>query len=175
VNTLAGSQFSVVARVSALGIALSLSSYSPSGFADDGTCKAVFGAMLHQLSIPYHGYTTMALVPGAKPEASEQINTGKAIYVLSGGKWVVSPMTSKEMFDNEQDNIKNSKSACRAVRDESIDGVSATLYSVHEDLDGTVSESQLWISKASGLPVHMKMEGIESRYVYSDVVAPSVH
>jgi hypothetical protein len=141
--------------------------------AEDSSCKAVLAAQRQQLSVPVHGHSTMTLIPG-KPEPSEEIYTGKTIYVLQAGKWTVSPITLAEMAEQLEDDIKHAKMSCRLVRDETIDGVSATLYSVPEEISGLVSDSQWWISKATGLPVMLKMATIESHYSYTNVVAPIV-
>jgi hypothetical protein len=133
----------------------------------------VIAAQRHQLSVPYHAHSTVTLVPG-KTEPSEEINTGTVLYILQVGKWTVSKITPAQMRDQEEDNIKNTKMDCHAVRDETVDGVNATLYSVHEENDGIASDAQIWISKSTGLPVLLKMDAIQSHYVYTDIVAPIV-
>jgi hypothetical protein len=167
----------IVCRLTAWSLAVSLSLFSVTSFASDVGCKAVFDAILRQLQTPTHSQTTMNLVPGQKPQLSEQINTGKVMYLLMNGKWVVSKITPQAMREQELDNIKNSTAACSLVRDEPVDGVSATLYKVHEERDGTGSDAQIWISKANGLPLRMKSEdpAFDSHYSYSNVVAPDVH
>jgi hypothetical protein len=166
-----GSRFAVSSLV------VSLALFPVTGFASDEGCKAVFDATLRQMQTPYHSHTTMTLVPGQKPQLSEQINTGKVLYILMNGKWTISKVTPQAMREQESDNIKNSKTVCSVVRDEPVDGVSATLYKVHEERDGTGSDSQIWLSKASGLALRVKMEepAFDSRYSYSDVVAPNIN
>jgi hypothetical protein len=158
------------------GVAGALALFSVTSFASDVGCKPVFDATLRQMQTPYHSHTTMMLVPGEKARLSEQISTGKVLYLLTNGKWAVSRITLQAMHDQELDNIKNSHAVCSVVRDEPVDGVSATLYKVHEEREGTASDSQLWISKANGLPLRLKMDepAIDSHYSYSDVAAPNV-
>jgi hypothetical protein len=163
----------IPARAFAWVCGLSLCAAAQYGFAEDSGCKPVFDAILRQLTTPYHSRGTMTLVPG-KPQQSESISTGKTIYILQSGKWVISPMTPEQLRQQEQENIKDAKSLCRAMGEESVDGVSAILYSVHEDMDGTVTDGQVWIAKASGLPVRLKMESMDSRYEYSGIVAPNM-
>jgi len=162
-----------VSQICVMCSVLAVSFVPESGLAQDSSCKTVLAAQLHQLSVPYHAHSTVTLVPG-KSEPSEEISTGKALYILQVGKWTVSPITAAEMLQQQQDNIKNAKMACRAVRDETVDGVSATLYSVHTEINDIASDAQIWISKSTGLPVLLKMDAIESHYVYADVVAPIV-
>jgi len=165
-----------VSRLAVWGLAVSLALFSVTGFASDVGCKAVFEATLRQMQTPYHSYTTMMLVPGAKPRLSEQINTGKILYLLTNGKWAVARITPEAMREQETENIKDSNAVCSVVRDEPVDGVNATLYKVHEERAGSASDSQVWISKANGLPLRMKMDepAVDSRYSYSNVVAPNV-
>jgi hypothetical protein len=159
------------------GLAVAMALFSVTGFASDVGCKAVFDAALRQLQTPYHSRTTMMLVPGQKPQLSEQINTGKTLYLLTNGKWSVSRITPQAMHEQELDNIKNSNTVCSVVRDEPVAGVTATLYKVHEERDGTASDSQVWLSKANGLTLRVKMEepAFDSYYSYSDVAAPNVN
>jgi hypothetical protein len=134
-------------------------------------CKAVFDAMLRAAAMPHHTFTTQDR--DGKSVVSETIDDGKKIYVLIGGKWVVSPMTPQNLIDQEKENIQNGKSVCSVIRDESIDGVSATLYTTREEV-GT--NGQIWISKATGLPVRIKTDlPSDTRYVFSGISAPDVH
>jgi hypothetical protein len=163
-------------RVFALGLALSMGLCAPPVFAEDTGCKAVFEALLRVATTPYHLYgRSQSPVPGGKPQLSETINTGKARYLLIDGRWVISKLTSEQMAAFEEDTIKNNKTVCHLVRDESIDGVRATLYTVHEGQDANAIDEQLWISKLNGLPAHQTSQQGDYRYEYSDVAAPTVH
>ncbi len=166
-----------VRRLAARSLASSLALFSVTGFASDVGCKAVFDALLRQVQTPFHAHTAMDLVPGEKPQLSEQINTTKGLYLQINGKWTLSKITAQQRSDQETDNIKNSKTVCSVVRDEPVDGVSATLYKVHEERDGSGSDSQVWLSKANGLPLRVKNEdpAFDAHYSYSNVVAPEVH
>jgi hypothetical protein len=167
------SALAVVSRTTALCMPLFIWFAPGPVLAEDSGCKAVVAAQRQQLTVPVHGHTTVTLTPG-KPEPSEEIYTDKAIYVLQAGKWTVSPISLADMAQQLEDNIKSGKMSCRLVRDETVDGVSATLYSVHQELDGLASDSQFWISKATGLPVMLKTTAIESHFTYTNVVAPAV-
>jgi len=69
------------------------------------------------------------------------------------------------------------------VRDESVNGEPATLYSGHDQLPDAKVDSQVWISKARGLPLKMEMDmdtgGAAGkshrtvRYEYSNVQPPA--
>ena len=105
----------------------------------------------------------------------EEIYDGKKIYTLITGKWKVSALTPQKLIDQEKENEREGRSVCGLVRDESIDGLSATLYSIRTERDGDTSNGQIWISKATGLPVHVKTDTpSDTRYVFSGISAPDV-
>jgi hypothetical protein len=136
-------------------------------------CKPVFDAMLRVATTPYHAFTTLNV--NGKSIVAEQINDGKKIYVLVAKKWSVSPMTPQDMLNQENENIQNTQSSCTLVREESVDGTSATLYSTHEERDGVKTNGQVWVSKATGLPLRVKSDTpTDTRYVFTGVSAPDV-
>jgi len=55
--------------------------------------------------------------------------------------------------------VFGSKQPCKLVRDESIEGQAATLYSAHDPQDGaSVVDTQIWISKSRGLPIRQVID-----------------
>ena len=94
-----------------------------------------------------------------------------------------STVTPEETLKRDEENRKSSKTSCHAVRDESVEGVSATVYTLHSESKFGQSEGQIWISKASALPLRQKidlvLEGaagkshVETRFVYSGIEAPA--
>jgi hypothetical protein len=144
-------------------------------FAQDTSCQPVFNAALRAATTPHHSYTTMKAAVAGMPTTAESIYDGKNNYFQYEGKWKLSPLTPKDMVAQEQDNIKNTKSTCRLLREETIDGVSAILFSTHEERDGDTTDGQVWLSKSDGLLVHVRMaEGADTRYVYSGVTTPAL-
>lgn len=151
--------------------------------ADDASCKPVFDAITRLVKTPNHQFLVQSSdAPGSTPQAGEVIFTGKTTYILRDGKWQTSAVTPEETLKRDDENRKNSKTRCRAVRDEAVEGVSATLYTLHSESEVGESEGQIWISKASALPLRQKidlaMKGIaeknhvETRFVYSGVAPP---
>jgi hypothetical protein len=142
-----------------------------SGLAHAGepNCKAVTDAMLRAVTTPHHSFTKAGSL------SMEEIYDGKNIYSLIAGKWSVSRLTPQILIDQEKENEREGKVACSVVRDESIDGVSATLYSVRAERGGDTSIEQIWISKATGLPVHLKTDvPTDTRYIFSGIAAPDI-
>jgi hypothetical protein len=105
----------------------------------------------------------------------EEIYDGKTIYSRISGKWSVSRLTPQNLIDQERENEQAGKAVCSVVRDETIDGVSATLYSLRAERDGDTTNEQIWISKVTALPVHVKTDApSDTRYVFSGISAPNV-
>lgn len=147
---------------------------------DVAGCKTAMDAGLKTASTPHHGYTTTTL--GGKSQASEAIAVNDKNYVLVQGRWRVSPMTVVDLAKQEKQNIDSAKVyTCRAVRDEAVNGQSATVYHVRTETDIIKSEGDVWIAKSAGLVVRveedidegdgMKMH-VSTRYDYSNVKAP---
>jgi hypothetical protein len=162
--------------------ALAALAFTSSSFAEDAACKLVLDAVEHGTVAPSHGYSVRKIdaLNGGKPESSESINTGKDFYLKSHDKWQKSRFSPQQMQQQMGENRKNSKTTCRFVHDEVVDGVSASLYTVHEDnQDSGLVDSKIWIGKSGGLPVRivLEMEGVhsESRFVYGPVSAPAVN
>jgi hypothetical protein len=145
---------------------------------EDATCRLVYDASAKGITTPNHSYMKMSLpaVNGGKPADSEIINTGKKRYTRrADGKWGPS-MSTQEVLDQMTENRRDNESICRFIRDETIDGLSASLYETKED---TAMTSKIWLSKSNGLPVHVIIDSggmhSETRYVYGLVSAPPLN
>ena len=145
---------------------------------EDAMCKLVYDAIAKGMTTPNRSYMKLSLpaVNGGKPADSEIINTGKARYTRrADGKWA-SSMSTQEVLDQMTENRRDNESTCRFIRDETIDGGSASLYETKED---TAMTSKIWLSKSNGLPVHVITDSggmhSETRYVYGPVSAPPLN
>jgi hypothetical protein len=157
------------------------------GFAEPQTaavsplCQTVVD-ILHKLSsTPYHSYTAQTL--NGKSSNMETIFVGDTYYVQINGKWTVSPIGAQDMKEMEQRNMKNFKnSSCQEVREEAVNGESATVYTSHSQSEKGTVDSQMWISKSRALLLRQDIDlsgtGFKnhssSRYDYSNVKAPSM-
>jgi hypothetical protein len=114
---------------------------------------------------------------------SEEISTGKSIYVMTRGKWI-DMQTSFADMENEKDGDPDTKKAlesskCKALPDEAVFGQSASVY--FESTPGLGIETKLWVSKSTHLPLKTDITNDQgtmktvssSRYEYSNVQAPS--
>jgi hypothetical protein len=182
-----------------LGASLSLAFYTAAmtpALAMDPVCNQLKATTQALKTTPFHLYMTetqsftnpnMAKAAGqigmGGTKQSEEISTGKNIYVMSGGKWI-DMQTSFAAMEQGKDSDPDAKKAmddskCKALPDEAMYGQPARVY-----LQSTPSlgiETKLWISKTTNLPVRsdttndqgaMKMMTV-SRYEYNGVQAPA--
>ena len=88
----------------------------------------------------------------------------------------------RELTEGAWEKLKNV--SCRAVRDESVNGESATVYSFHVENPAGVHDGQFWISKSKGFllreDLDMQKPGqggkdhTSIRFDYNNVQAPKV-
>jgi outer membrane lipoprotein-sorting protein len=146
-------------------------------------CAPVFDAITHLLKTPNHQFLMQTSdQPGSTPQPSEMIFTGKTTFILHDGRWQTSETTPDEALKREEENRKHSKTSCSLLRSEAVNGVNATVYTVRSESEYGISEGQVWISKADGLPLRQQIDvavngatgksHVETRFVYSGVAAP---
>lgn len=149
---------------------------------DDPVCKIVLAAVAKLGQTPNHLYTTMTgEFSGGKTQESESVTTGGIIYIKVHDKWTVSPITAKQMAEQKQENIRNAEVyRCQYERDENVNGEAAAIYKAHSESDAGISDAEVWISKARGLPLRETIDldsgksHMTVRFDYSNVQAPAV-
>lgn len=144
--------------VRAVGLPAIASCVALPALAQTNACAPVFAAQTRLYDTPHHGVSvdssgTDKTLHGGKPQTTESVMIEGTFYVQYKGKWLKSPLTVAAMKQQEAENIKNSKSTCAFVRNETVNGESAALYSIHSVNDVATSDGQEWISKSSGLPL----------------------
>jgi hypothetical protein len=150
-------------------------------------CKPVYDATDKLMTVPSHGYQTETNPAGKGAETTtnaEIIRTGGAIYITIKGKWKKSPMSLADMHAQEEENRKTAKNiSCKHLRDESVNGQSAAVYTAHSETDDAKADSQVWISKSKGVLLRQDEDidtgdgdktHISIRYEYGNVQAPTV-
>lgn len=151
----------------------------------DSACQAVLDASEKLYSTPFHMYSTQAgaLVGNGKPMSSEMISTGGTDYVLYAGKWITSSTADrKARGERNRNNARNV--SCRYLRDESVNGESAVVYSTHEESAHGKTDTQNWVSKGKGLILRQEIDidtggangksHLSSQIDYSNVQAPKL-
>jgi outer membrane lipoprotein-sorting protein len=153
---------------------------TPAFAAADAACQPLFDSTAKLFATSAHVYNTT--LAGGKSRTGELIYANGAIYVLVNGKWTRSRMTTQDMLKQEQENIRNSTTTCRHVRDELVNGEAATLYTEQAENQGIKSNGQIWISKSRGVPLRTEQDvdtgdadkqHMSIRYDYSNVHPPA--
>jgi hypothetical protein len=169
--------------LSATGFTFVLLLIGPARLAAQDSCQPTYDAMSKVMSTPAHLYSTMTGGQNsADKHTTEVIYIGGATYVKVSGKWSRSPMTTQQVMQQEEENRKASKTACKYLRDESVNGEAAAVYSTHSDRAdvGIKSDGQIWISKSKGLPLKIEIDissdgstnHHSTRYEYANVQVP---
>jgi hypothetical protein len=143
--------------------------------AAQGDCQLVFDAGSKVLDTPAHLYITMNM--GGTPQTGESIYVAGTMYTKFGDKWSVSPVSLQEMKAMAQKNRQTNKTTCRYLKDEPVNGEMAAVYSMHDESPKGTSDSQVWISKAKGLPLRSEVDlgdknHVSTRYEYGNVKPP---
>jgi hypothetical protein len=152
---------------------------------DVASCKPLLDAAAKQASTPFHGYiTTSAGVPGGKPRQDEMISAGGQHYFQYKGQWMRSKLDASALAKQGEENMRTATVvSCRRVRDESVGGVSAVVYSTHMVNEGITSDGMTWIAQGTGLTLRSDSDidtgdgeknHVSSRYEYTNVHAPAV-
>ncbi len=144
-------------------------------------CQPVFDALQKVITTPSHSYTS-GIHNGEKPTEAETIFAGGQKYIRAHGKWMSLGVISQDVLEQEKENEKNGKSSCQLVRSESVNGESASLYHMQRDTENFKEDSQIWISKATGLPLREEQDidyggkigkwHNSARFEYGNVRAP---
>lgn len=148
-------------------------------------CKIVTDAAKKQLVTPSHAYSAQTGRPGqAGARNSEAIYVGGAAYVQIKGIWRRSSMTVKDALELKDENIRDATAMdCRYLREETMNGDSAAVYSFDSSNEADHSVGQIWISKSRGLPLKIEQDliadksskaHVSTRYEYTNVQAPAI-
>jgi hypothetical protein len=123
-------------------IAFTLAAAAAPVFADD--CVAARSAMLDSGHRPHTATTTKTDGQGKKT-VTRQIQTVTNKYVQTpDGKWYAMNIAIKDLND-----LDSAKLTCRRSGSDSVNGASATVYEVHMDNEGTVTDSKIWVSSSN--------------------------
>jgi len=167
----------LAALTAALGV-------TPARAAD--SCQPVFEALTKVATTPSHSYTTSTPVvngnPGGNPMETETIFANGQKYIRARGKWMRLPVTSEEVVEQEKEKEHHGKSACQFLRNESVNGEAAMVYSVHREYEEVKEDGQIWVSKSTGLPLRAEedfdnqgnkvKEHRSARFEYSNIRPP---
>ncbi len=150
---------------------------APSAAAD--SCQPVFDALTKIVTTPSHSYST-GLVSG-KPLSTETIYVQNKTYMIVRGKWMLRPVTPDDILEQEKENRANSKATCQFLRNESVNGEPAAVYSLRRETETGKEDGQMWISRVTGRALRNEVDvdrgamgksHLSARYEYSNVKPP---
>jgi hypothetical protein len=168
--------------ISVVTVAFGLSLFAaPATLAAD-SCQPVLDALTKIVTTPSHSFTTTTAAKGGKYQATETVMVQGKKYIRVNGKWIDPHLTTAEVMEKEKEKEKNGKASCQLVRSESVNGESASLYHMEREIAGVKEDSQIWISKSTGLALRGEQDvdlGGEigkqhrsSRFEYANVQPP---
>jgi hypothetical protein len=153
--------------------------FSPYAAAAD-SCQPLLDASQKLATTPTHIYATVSNGRKSTPTMTEMIYAGNAVYAKLDTGWMRTKLNPQETIDRDRSQKKTG--SCRYVKDESIGGETAAMYS--EQSSSGKAQSQLWISKSKGLLLRQEVEigsdnkesatHISMRYEYANVQAPRI-
>jgi hypothetical protein len=122
------------------------------------SCQPVFEALTKIVTTPSHSYTTSTAANGGKQRTAETIMTQGKKYIRVNGKWMAPSVTTAEVLEQEKENEKNGKATCQSVRSEVVNGEAAMVYSLRRETGGFKEDSQIWISKSTGMALREEQD-----------------
>jgi hypothetical protein len=112
-------------------------------WADD--CTQPMAALMVTAKTPY-SETIVSPGPDGKIVTSHMVQTATSKYVERNGNWTSMPVSSADLVDTLNDEFKTAKWNCRRTGTEQVNGQQTTVYTVHREMGGTVTDATLWIS-----------------------------
>jgi hypothetical protein len=140
-------------------------------------CQPVSAAMTKLFTTDHSNATTAGGI------VNQGITAGGVMYIQVKGAWRKSPLTAQAMQKQEEENIRNAKNySCKALPDETVNGVPASVFTIHSETDAGVDDGKIWIGKANGLPLKTEDDltvmgsknHISIVYGYANIHAPVV-
>jgi hypothetical protein len=99
-------------------------------------------------------------------------------------RWTRSKITPQDILQQKKETDNNTKTTCRYLREESVNGEAAAVYSTHTETEDDKVDVQVWISKSNGLPLREELDvdvggklgksHTSMRYEYGNVQPPRI-
>jgi hypothetical protein len=147
-------------------------------------CRPLIEAEKKVLMTPNHAYTTERPArPSGQATTHEVISAGGAMYILHGGSWRRSPLTTQAALEQMEQNLTDTKQySCRHVGDEAVNGVPAAVYVAHSETEDLKADARTWVATSSGLVLRTEEDldtgngdtrHVSIRYEYANVRVPA--
>lgn len=131
-------------------IALSVAVFTAPALGDD--CATVKSAMLNSGHTPHSVQITKTDNQGKKT-VTHQVQTVDNKYVqMPNGKWFAMNIAIKDLNDD-----LSGVQTCRRSGSDSLGGESTAVYDVHSTIQGSISDSRIWLSSKNLI---LKSEGL---------------
>jgi hypothetical protein len=178
------------------GVLACLYLVSTPALAMDPACQPLIQSQRSMASTPVHIFMTetrtwsknlseaAAGMGMGRPKKSEEISTGKGVYVLRDGKWIdMGASFAGAHGDPHDPEIRKAQEGkrCTALPDEAVAGQAAAVYQERNPVLGI--DTKIWISKTTHLPLKSEITNkaggtamtsfIISTYDYRNVRAPT--
>jgi hypothetical protein len=149
---------------------------------DGGGCARVHKALENVVTTPAHAYTKETSTRRGTTETETIYLDGK-VYVLTNGRWTLSPVSAVQMVETQRQSRKHATLSCKLVGDQTLEDRPVVVYTSSRRTSDSRVESKLWIDKASGLLLKQEEDmtaGDENtvhrsvRFEYGNVTAPKV-
>jgi hypothetical protein len=150
-------------------IALAFGVLTAPALADD--CTTVKGAMLNSGHTP-HSVLITKIDGQGKKTVTQQVQTVDNKYVqLPNGNWYAMNIAIKDLNDDVSGVL-----TCRRNGSENVSGESTAVYDVHMSIEGSISDTRVWVSSKSLI---LKSAGViesahyTTEYDFSHVTPPA--
>jgi hypothetical protein len=158
----------------AAGLAFGLLLMGANPLNAQGDCKTILTAASKMMTSVTHVYSTISR--NGKEHTIEMIFLPGVYYSRTdASNWSSAPMSGEERAEMLNSKTWTNNVACTYVKDESVNGEMAGVYSWHDVATG--GDTQIWISKAKGVPLRQDTYGAHQthfsiRYEYGSVKPP---
>jgi hypothetical protein len=147
------------------------------------SCTPVNDALNKVMMAPVHIYSSTK--SGDKVVTTETIYSDDGIFTNSGGKWQKSAMRREQVAQQESEARKKGTNSCEFVKEESVDGETASIYSTRMSAGEQKTEGHIWISKSRGVPLRNEVDLLSGpkgeikrhysvRYDYKNIAPPKM-
>jgi hypothetical protein len=158
-------------------LAGALLAWSPPTWADD--CTSASDAAIAQAKVP-HAVTHMMTRAGKPPEQIEMVFKDDKAYTQMHGAWQTIPFSAQQQIDSinaSREHSEKTSHTCEKLTGQTVNGEASSLYVVHTNANGKISDARVWISDTSGLPLksEIHLDGgttITDEFRYGDIQAP---
>lgn len=166
-----------------IALAASLVLTAPTGptRAGEADCTAILDATVKMAITPTHQKISITRPGGKPPIESDVIRIEDTMYMQVAGHWVSRPYDGPKLGADMRQALATHQHTCSKDAGETVDGQPADVYRIETVTPQGKSQSKIWISPSSGLPLRQHTvlaEGAAAngahdvRYDYTNVTPP---